>query len=82
VGSRYGDLIEQQPLGSYYDLSFGVQAMVGQHWEYSVTGTNMTNQIGITEGNARLFGFASTGGVILARSIMGREVQGQIKYNF
>ncbi len=49
---------------------------------YSVNGTNMTNQIGITEGNARLFGFASTNGVILARSIMGREVQGQIKYNF
>jgi hypothetical protein len=82
VGNRYGDLIEQQPLGNYYDLSFGAQANVGQHWMYSVTGTNMTNQIGITEGNARLFGFASTNGVILARSIMGREVQGQIKYNF
>ncbi len=64
VGSRYGDLIEQQPLGDYYDLSFGVTANVGQHWVYSVTGTNLTNQIGITEGNARLFGFASTNGVI------------------
>jgi outer membrane receptor protein involved in Fe transport len=82
VGSRYGDLIEQQPLGYYYDLSFGLQANVGSHWVYSVTGTNMTNQIGITEGNARLFGFASSGGVILARSILGREVQGQIKYQF
>ena len=82
VGNRYGDLIQQQPLGSYYDLSFGLLANVGQHWVYSVQGTNLTNQIGITEGNARLFGFASTGGVILARSIEGREVQGQIKYNF
>ncbi|RDS84462.1 TonB-dependent receptor [Dyella monticola] len=82
VGNRYGDLIEQQPLGYYYDLSFGVQANVGSHWQYSVQGTNMTNQIGITEGNARLFGFASSGGVILARSIEGREVNGQIKYNF
>lgn len=82
VGDRYGDLIQQQPLGNYYDLAFGVQANVGQHWVYSVQGTNLTNQIGITEGNARLFGFASSGGVILARSIEGREVQGQIKYNF
>jgi outer membrane receptor protein involved in Fe transport len=82
VGNRYGDLIEQQPLGNYYDLSLFVAANVGQHWVYSVNGTNLTNQIGITEGNARLFGFASTNGVILARSIMGREVQGQIKYNF
>lgn len=82
IGNRYGDLIQQQPLGSYYDLSFGLQANVGQHWVYSVQGTNLTNQIGITEGNSRLFGFASGGGVILARSIEGREVNGQIKYNF
>jgi hypothetical protein len=82
VGNRYGDLIEQQPLGNFYDLSFGVAANLGEHWVYSITGTNLTNQIGITEGNARLFGFASTNGVILARSIEGREVQGQIKYQF
>ena len=82
VGDRYGDLIQQQPLGSYYDLAFGVLANVGQHWVLSVQGTNMTNQIGITEGNSRLFGFASGGGVILARSIEGREVNGQVKYNF
>jgi outer membrane receptor protein involved in Fe transport len=82
VGDRYGDLIQQQPLGNYYDLSFGVRADVGPHWVLSVQGTNLTNQIGITEGNGRLFGFASSGGVILARSIEGREVNGQIKYNF
>jgi outer membrane receptor protein involved in Fe transport len=82
IGPRYEDLIESQPLGSYYDLSFGVQADVGQHWVYSVSGTNMTNQIGLTEGNAREFGFANQNGVILARSILGREVQGQIKYQF
>ena len=82
IGPRYEDLIETQPLGSYYDLSFGVQANVGQHWVYSVSGTNMTNQIGLTEGNAREFGFAEQNGVILARSILGREVQGQIKYQF
>jgi outer membrane receptor protein involved in Fe transport len=82
VGNRYGDLIEQQPLGNYYDLSFGVSANVGPHWQYSLQGTNMTNQIGITEGNSRLFGFASAGGVILARSIEGREVNLQVKYRF
>ena len=82
VGNRYGDLIEQQPLGNYYDLSFGVNANVGPHWQYSLQGTNMTNQIGITEGNSRLFGFASSEGVILARSIEGREVNLQVKYKF
>lgn len=82
VGSRYGDLIEQQPLGHYYDLSFGAVANVGKNWQFSLQGTNITNQLGITEGNSRLFGFASSGGVILARSIEGREVNFQVKYKF
>jgi len=82
VGDRFGDQLEQQPLGSYYDLSMGAIANIGQNWMLTLRGTNMTNQIGITEGNARLFGFASGGGVILARSIEGREVNFQVKYKF
>jgi len=82
MGNRYSDQLQQQPLGSYYDLAIGAIANVGQHWMLTLRGTNMTNQIGITEGNARLFGFASSGGVILARSIQGREVNFQVKYKF
>jgi len=82
VGNRYGDLIEQQPLGQYHQLAFGATANIGQNWQVNLQGTNMTNEIGITEGNSRLFGFASQGGVILARSIEGREVNLQVKYKF
>ena len=71
-----------QPLGHYYDLAIGAMANVGKNWVLTLRGTNVTNQIGITEGNARLFGFASGGGVILARSIEGREVNFQVKYKF
>ena len=82
VGNRYGDLIEQQPLGQYHTLAFGATANIGENWQVNLQGTNLTNEIGITEGNSRLFGFASTNGVILARSIEGREVNLQVKYNF
>lgn len=82
VGNRFSDQLQQQPMGSYYDIAFGAIANVGQHWMLTLRGTNVTNQIGITEGNARLFGFASGGGVILARSIEGREVNFQAKYRF
>jgi hypothetical protein len=82
VGNRYGDLIEQQPLGDYYSWSFGATANIGQSWQVNLQGTNLTNEIGVTEGNSRLFGFASTNGVILARSIEGREVNLQVKYKF
>jgi outer membrane receptor protein involved in Fe transport len=82
IGERFEDQLESQPLGQYHDISAGVQADIGQHWVLSLTGTNLTNQIGLTEGNAREFGFANQNGVILARSILGREVQGQAKFNF
>jgi hypothetical protein len=82
VGDRFGDQIEQQPLGSYYDIGIGARADIGDHWNLTLRGTNVTDQIGVTEGNARLFGFASTGGVILARSIKGHEYNFQVKYNF
>jgi hypothetical protein len=58
-------------------------AAAGEHWEFRVQGTNVTNQISITEGNARvLIGSGNTGGVVLARSIEGREVNIQAKYKF
>lgn len=82
IGNRFSDQLMQQPMGSYYDVSFGTNANIGEKWVLSLRGTNVTNQIGITEGNARLFGFASSGGVILARSIEGREVNFQVKYKF
>ena len=81
VGRHYGDLLEQQYLGSYYDLSFGMTGEVGSHWEVNLMGTNMTDQIGLTEGNARvLVSGTATGAPILARSIEGREVSLQVKY--
>jgi hypothetical protein len=83
VGDHYGDQQEKQYLGTYYDLSFGVTGNIGQHLEWTVRGTNMTNEIGLTEGNGRvLTGSATTNGVILARSIEGREVNAQLKYKF
>jgi hypothetical protein len=80
IGDHYGDMLEQQPLGTYYDLNLGIACDFGQHWEVNLFGTNMTNQIGLTEGNARINGAAATNGVILARSIEGREVSLQVKY--
>lgn len=70
--------------GHYYDLAFGIAANVGKQWAFTLQGTNVTKQIGLTEGNARILGAASVGGVILARSIEieGREVNFQAKYKF
>jgi len=83
VGQRYEDQSGLQPLGSYYMLGAGLVANYGKNWQYRVGATNLTNQIGLTEGNARKFGpETGVGGVILARPIEGREINVQAKYKF
>jgi outer membrane receptor protein involved in Fe transport len=82
-GQRYEDQSGLQPLGSFYQLGAGIVADYGTNWQFRVQGTNLTNQIGLTEGNARKFGVESgVGGVILARSIEGREIAIQALYKF
>lgn len=83
VGQRYSDLAGTQPLGSYDMLSGGVVADVGKRWQFRVQGTNLTNTLALTEGNARIFGGAvGVGDVVLARPYEGREVNFTVGYNF
>jgi outer membrane receptor protein involved in Fe transport len=83
IGQRYEDLAGLAPLGTYYLLAAGLIFDVGNNWQFRVQGTNLTNQIGLTEGNARIFGSAvGLGGVLLARPIEGREINITAKYKF
>jgi outer membrane receptor protein involved in Fe transport len=84
VGKHYSDMLEDDYLGTYYDLSAGISATVGQHWEWTLSGTNLTNKIGLTEENPRVsFGSGVPApGPQLARSIDGREVSLQLKFKF
>jgi hypothetical protein len=82
VGEHYQDGTGLNPLGSYYDLAAGIDARVGENWEFRVLGSNLSNQIGLTEGNARFGGNAVQNGVAMGRSIPGREVNFTAKYFF
>jgi outer membrane receptor protein involved in Fe transport len=83
VGAHTQDQSGLQQLGTYDTLDFGVVANYTEHWELRVQGTNMTNELGLTESNSRIFGAAAGGGgVILARPLEGREVNVTLKYQF
>jgi outer membrane receptor protein involved in Fe transport len=82
LGQRFQDNTGLNPLGSYYDLAAGIVAEYGDNWELRLSGTNLTNQIGLTEGNARFGGNTSQGGVNFGRSILGREGNVELKYKF
>ena len=82
IGQHYQDGTGLNPLGSYYDLAAGIFAAVGDNWEFRINGSNLTDQLGLTEGNARVGGNAVVGGVGFGRSILGREVNFSAKYKF
>ena len=82
IGQHYQDQTGLNPLGTYYDLGAGIVADIGANWEFRVMGSNLTNQFGLTEGNARFGGNAVQNEVGFGRSIVGREVNIGAKYKF
>jgi hypothetical protein len=83
VGDRTQDQSGLQELGDYYTWDFGVTARVGENWLFTLRGTNITDELGITESNSRIFGVAAGGGgVLLARPLEGSEVNFQAKYQW
>jgi outer membrane receptor protein involved in Fe transport len=83
VGQHTQDQSGLQLLGTYDTVDFGVVGNYGENWEVRVQGTNVTNELGLTESNSRIFGTAAGGGgVILARPLEGREVNIAVRYHF
>jgi hypothetical protein len=80
IGKRFQDESNLTPLPAYYDLSAGINARVGEKWEFRLLGSNLTQQIGLTEGNARFGGNTVQNNVGMGRSIVGREVNLTAKY--
>jgi outer membrane receptor protein involved in Fe transport len=80
IGQRYQDDANLTPLWPYWDLAAGIDVRVGDQWEFRVLGSNLTNNIGLTEGNARFGGNTVVNEVGFGRSIEGREVNGTVKY--
>ena len=81
VGDRTQDQSGLQQLGSYYTWDFGVTTRVGENWQFALRGTNVTDELGLTESNSRIFGTAAgTSGVLLARPLEGSEINFQAKY--
>jgi outer membrane receptor protein involved in Fe transport len=85
VGLRYSDIANQEILPAYYTLDAGAVAEIGHSVEVRLQGTNLTNQIGLTEGNARVAVGSGSGisdNLEDARPIFGREVNVQLRYKF
>jgi outer membrane receptor protein involved in Fe transport len=81
IGSRWADQANQQFLPSYETLDLGVLAELSDKLELRVSATNVTNELGLTEGNSRLTG-GNGSGPINARPLFGRAVEASLTYRF
>ena len=84
IGLRYSDPGNAQVLPSFETLDAGIVADLGQNFEFRLQGTNLTNELGITEQDARAASgtSGSSGGFALGRPIFGREANIGFKYKF
>jgi outer membrane receptor protein involved in Fe transport len=80
IGKRYSDLANIQPLPAYGTLSAGVKANIDRI-TLQVSGDNLTNSHGLTEGNPR---FLAAPGAALpdVRPIFGRSFRFSAAYAF
>ncbi len=79
VDARYSDIQNLQKLPEYETLDLGVGLKMGAV-DLQVTGMNVTNELGLTEGNARIVG--TTDAAVIGRSIFGRSYQATAAYRF
>jgi len=83
VGERYGDHANLQRLPKYDTLDAGLLAQFNNGIELRVAGTNLTNELGITEGNVRMSGSGvGASGVFLGRPLFGRALEVSVGFVF
>jgi hypothetical protein len=84
IGLRYSDPGNAQVLPAYETLDAGIVAAIGKLFEIRLQGTNLTDELGITEQDARAASgtSGSSGGFALGRPIFGREENIGVKYKF
>jgi iron complex outermembrane receptor protein len=80
IGSRWADQANTQYLPAYNTLDVGILAELSDKLEFRVSGSNLSNELGLTEGNSRLVGASS--GPINARPLFGRAWEASINYRF
>ncbi len=76
VGERWADVQNQQYLPAYNTVDIGAVLAINETYEIDFTGTNVFNELGITEGNTRVLGTGTgAGGVFLGRPLFGATYQ-------
>ena len=84
INARYDDQQNAEFLPSYNTLDAGVLFEVGEKLEFRLSGSNLTNELGLTEGSAGRE--VSVGGSVpyatVGRPLFGRALEFSVAYHF
>jgi len=81
MGDRWSDVQNQQRLPHFTKVDAGATIDLSRRVRVEVVGDNLTDVIGLTEGNPRTVGSQGSG-PIFARPILGRSVELSASYRF
>lgn len=83
VGERFADQTNTLKLPAYDTVDAGAVFTMDNGLELRLTGTNLTNKVGLTEGNFRVPGQGvGQDGVFLARPLFGRAYELSVGFQF
>lgn len=83
-GTKYVDSNNTTKLPAYTTLDAGVIVDLDKNLRFQIMGSNLTNKVGLTEGNPRTDPLAGQGTstAIYARPIFGRAIRMSLTYNW
>jgi iron complex outermembrane receptor protein len=83
VSDRYSNDENTRTLPGYDKFDAGVSFDVGNRWNLQLSGDNLTDEIGLTEGNPRTdVGAGASGAIYVARPLFGRSFMGTVSYRY
>lgn len=83
IGKRFADFENALALPAYHVIDMGAEIKIDKKWKLNVKVNNVTNSIGLTEGNPRSgFNQSSNGSLFYARPILGRNATVALSYRF
>lgn len=83
AGKRFANDENSIVLPKYSKLDAGVMFDVGTNWTFQVTGDNLTDEVGLTEGNPRTdLGSGGIGNIYMVRPLFGRSFMGSVTYRW
>jgi outer membrane receptor protein involved in Fe transport len=83
AGARYANDENTLRLPSYATVDAGVMFDVAEHWTVQLSGDNLTDEVGLTEGNPRTdTGAQQVGPIYMARPLFGRSFTGSMIFRY